>query len=55
MCKGEVFFIAISSTCLCEEVGRKSRHFMCLGFSQYGSIFFDMYINAIKVIDEFRP
>ncbi len=44
---GEVFFIAISSTWLCEEVGRKSRHFMCLGLSQYGSIFFDMYINAI--------
>jgi hypothetical protein len=39
ICQGDVFLIAISSTRLCEQIGRQSKHFMSVCPPQFGSIF----------------
>ncbi len=44
--KERFFFIAISSTWLCEQVSRKSRHFMFVSPPQYG-LNFSKCMNTI--------
>jgi len=45
--KERFFFIAISSTWLCEQVSRKSKYFMFVSPPQYSLIFFKRYMNTI--------